>query len=109
MNIIKFLLIFLILGLISAGAYVVNKQQQVFPSVLANFSPQVSEKFVFATNQVQTQIDKIKLNQIKPLGEKLEESKIVEVDTSEKPVHQKAMEYARYEYCKQVIRDFEQK
>lgn len=107
---LKFALIFLIVGLISAGAFILNGHQDILPPALAKFTPAISSTMVNTQHSVENAVTSVRNNQLKPLGDTIEKSGITSVDTNqEKPMHQKAMEFARFEYCKQVVREYEKK
>lgn len=105
------LVIILIIGSVSAGLYVINQQPDLLPAPLkplAQFTPVISDAFAKVEQTTEGLVGRVKDNQLKPLGEQVQASKIFEVDESQsKPIHQKAFEYARYEYCQQVIREYE--
>lgn len=111
MKMVHILVIILIIGTLSAGLYVINQQPDLLPGPLkplAQFTPIISETFAKAEKATEGIVGQVKENQLKPLGEQVQASKIFAVDESQdKPIHEKAFEYARYEYCQQVIRDYE--
>ena len=108
---VHILVIILIVGTISAGLYVINQQPDLLPAPLrplAQFTPVVSDSISRASKTTEGIVGQVKENQLKPFGEQVQASKIFSVDeTQSKPIHEKAFEYARYEYCQQVIKDYE--
>lgn len=108
MSLKKLFLLLVIAGLIGGGVYVANYQPELLPPQLTSLTPQASSGLVQGVSTLQDQVDQIKEKQIKPLGAKIEESRLISVDENNpRPIHEKAFEYARYEYCKQVVKDFE--
>ncbi len=41
------------------------------------------------------------------LGETIEKNDIIDTVDNPKPLHERAFEYARYQYCVQVVKDYE--
>lgn len=108
MNALKFILIFFIIALISAAAYIINYRQDLVPPALAKFTPTISGQLLSTSKQIESTIGTVKDSRWAPLGQSIQTSQIFAVDeNSTKPMHQKALEFARYEYCKQVVRDYE--
>lgn len=83
---------------------VATYRPDLLPPVIAQYQPMVNEK----TQGLQQSVNSVRESRIEPLGQSLHSSQIFSVDQSQqKPIHQKAFEYARYEYCQQVVKDYE--
>lgn len=104
MGILKYIVIGVIIAAIGGSYYLYTYKPELIPPVIAQHTPTFESK----ASELQTQIYDLKDNRIAPLGKSIDQSQIFQVDESNvKPMHQKAFEYGRYEYCKQVIRDYE--
>jgi len=102
-----FFTIFL-LGLMVLAAYVLLPTQDTFSlketandlgsklSNLGGLNPEL--------NQVATEVTQQATSLTKDAGNVL---RTISSDKSDQPLHEKAFEYGRYEYCKQVISDYE--
>lgn len=102
------ILIAIIGGIIGLG-YVVSFQKQLLPQALATYHPQIAETMSGILGSTTEKIAWIKEHQLQPFGQTLQDSRVLGVDTNaQKPVHERAFDFARYQYCKQVIKDWEE-
>ena len=97
-----------LLGLMVLAAYVLLPTQDTFSlketanelgsklSNLGGLNPEL--------NQVATEVTQQATSLTKDAGNVLG---TISSDKSDQPLHEKAFEYGRYEYCKQVISDYE--
>lgn len=52
--------------------------------------------------------DQIQQNSTKVLGESIQKKDLISEDAQDgKPLHERAFDYARYQYCLQVVKDYE--
>lgn len=102
------LLIGIVVILMVLIVYVIGFQPKYLPQALAEYHQPVRTHVDKGTNWLNQIVGNIKSSQIKPFGEVVQTSEIVSVDTqTEKTLPQKALEYGRYQYCLQVVKEYE--
>lgn len=98
--------VIIVLGILT---YTLAFQPNYLPQAVAKYHDPVRtyvDKGFSLTNQV---VDNVKSSQLKPFGEVVHTSELVAVDEDKsKNLPQKAFEYGRYQYCQQVVREYEQ-
>lgn len=110
MRLIKILLIVLIVGLISAVVYIVNFQAELLPPAVAGIAPSISAVTAGPIEKFAEFVQSVKSQRLEPFGQVVQTSGLFKVDESQsKPIHQKAFEFTRYQYCQQVVREYEKK
>lgn len=97
----------LIIILIIVGLYVAANQgwlqgtplEKLNPAKLNLFSQEAAQQTKVLTSRAKETSEHVQ----KVLGDNIEASE----ESEEKPLHQKTIDYARYLYCKQVVKDWE--
>ena len=108
MNRMKILLWFVAASAIF-GLYIIGFQPSYLPQALAQYHQPVRTNVDKSANWVTQLVNNIKSSQLKPFGEVVQTSEIVGVDTNtQKTLPQKALEYGRYQYCQQVVKEYEE-
>lgn len=105
LRVITFFIIILTIGVVVVGSTYYHK---FFPDVeLTKQLPELQQKFEQGKHEVITRSGD--MSAIKPLvlGIQTEAKKVFRTDTEAKPVHQKALEYAQYQYCQQMVKEYE--
>ncbi len=101
---LRFLPVFVIIALIAGAVYVINNDLVTLPSQLSTVTQQ-TKLLSSRTQEVSSHVGNV-------LGSYTQNNELVKVDdtknSSSEPIHEKALEYGRYVYCQQAVRDYEQ-
>jgi len=96
-----------VLVLIGGFLYFSYQQPDKLPKPLQSYAPQVKSTIDSGTKQITALWENNGKTPPAVMGITSEASKIFQEDTSEKPIHQKAMDFAQYQYCVQVVKNYE--
>lgn len=102
------LVLIVIFAVIGGGVFLAYKNPSSLPGPLQSFAPMIQTSISSGIGGAQTLLSKGKDAQPAVLGIKAESSKIFKEDTSEKPITQKAMEFTQYQYCKMIVKSYEE-
>jgi hypothetical protein len=94
----------LVLG---AGLYITYTDPNSLPSQLQPYAPTIRTALTTGLQGANTALSKSRQAEPAVMGVKTESSRIFQEDTQGKPVHQKAMEFTQYQYCKLIIDTYE--
>ncbi len=90
------------------GVYVIAFQPNYLPQAVAQYHEPVRDNVDKGTSWMTHLVSNVKNSQIKPFGQVVSTSELVGVDEQySKPLPQKAFEYGRYQYCQQVVKEYE--
>lgn len=91
------------------GVYILAFQPNYLPQAVAQYHEPTRENVDKITAWTSNTVSNIKDGQLKPLGQVVQTSELVGVDKDHtKTLPQKAFEYGRYQYCQQVIKEYDQ-
>ncbi|MEO8581277.1 MAG: hypothetical protein ABI425_01715 [Patescibacteria group bacterium] len=103
----RLIIIASLLVVIGGGTYIAYTRPSSLPSQIQPFAPQLKSSIDTGLHGIQTAMGNTKNAAPAVLGVKSETSRIFQEDTNGKPIHQKAMEYTQYQYCKMVVKGYE--
>jgi hypothetical protein len=106
---IRLFLIVVVLAVVGSSAYLVYTSPDSLPEPLQQFAPVIQSSVGSALGGIQSVVSKGESAQPAVMGVKTQAAKIFQPDTSDTPIHQKAMEFTQYQYCKMVIENYEKK
>ncbi len=104
---IRLVFIGIVLSLFGAGIYLGYYHPEYLPEPAKTYAPQL--KSAIETTLASAQSTLKKSDQAKPaiMGITTETRSLFQEDTSGKPLHQKALEFTQYQYCKVVVQQYE--
>lgn len=92
---------------IGGTVFVAYAYAEALPGPLQKYAPVIRQGAESGFSSLKNLASKSKDAQPAVLGIKSESSRIFQEDTAGKPLHQKAMEYTQYQYCKLIVKDYE--
>lgn len=96
-----------LLGLI-ISIYIVAFQPNYLPQALAQYHQPTRDNIDKISAWTGNTVSHIKETQLKPFGQVVQTSELVGIDKEySKSLPQKAFEYGRYQYCQQVVSEYE--
>lgn len=103
----RFMLVIIILGVVGGSLFIAYAQPEKVPGPLQKYAPLIKQVVETGVSGTQTALSKSKEVQPAVMGAKTESSQIFQEDTAGKPLHQQAMEFTQYQYCKMVVNSYE--
>jgi hypothetical protein len=105
-------------GLIAGGVYIAQQNGFALPSLGSreNTAIKIPESISVQTQQLSERTKEVSTHVGAVLGKYVDSNEIVkpveekkedDEANSSQPIHEKAFEYGRYQYCQQVIKDYE--
>jgi hypothetical protein len=101
---VRLLPVIIIVGLLAGGIYAISNNLVTLPPQLSSVTQQ-TKLLSQRTQDVSTHVGNV-------LGSYTQNNEFIKVNdtknSSSEPIHEKALEYGRYVYCQQVVKDYEQ-
>lgn len=101
---------FIVVGLLllGSGTYMVYNYPSILPKPLQPLSPFIKSTVDSGIGGAKNAIANTRNAEPKVMGMKTEATRLFEEDTKGKTVHQKAMEFTQYQYCKVIVNQYEE-
>lgn len=96
------------LFIVGSGSYMVYTHPDVLPAPLQPLAPFIKSTVDAGLGGAKNAISNTKNAQPAVMGVKSEATRLFEEDTKGKTVHQKAMEFTQYQYCKVIVKTYEE-
>lgn len=103
----RLILITIVITVVGASLYLATTNPEMLPGPLQSFAPKLKEIGDSARGTAESVLSKGKDAQPAVMGIQTEASKVFQEDATGKPMHQKALEFTQYEYCKMVVKNYE--
>lgn len=105
---IKLILMTTVVVVLAGGLFITYTQPEILPTPLKSFAPTVKNTVDQVVQKSGALVSKGKDAGPAVLGVKSESEKIFQEDDSDKPIQQKAMEFTQYQYCKMIVKSYEE-
>lgn len=104
---IRLVFIGIVIALLGAGIYTAYYHPDYLPEPAKTYAPELRSKLDSVLASAQSALKKS--DEAKPaiMGITSETRSLFQEDTSDKPMHQKALEFTQYQYCKVVVQQYE--
>lgn len=104
---LRLVIILVIIVVVGGTVYASFADPTKLPQPIQPFAPKIKDVLSIGIGGAQTALSKTESLQPAVMGATTQSSRIFQEDTSEKPIHQQAMEFTQYEYCKMIVQSYE--